>query len=87
MRREKMEYNQAVNRLVKSNLVVKQPRWIIVDLNQTKEDITRIHQKRTVRPFHVDKWIWRLPWHCNYGREVYVSLTVLRKIHLDISTS
>lgn len=58
MRKEKMEYNQAENRLDLTNLVVKQPGWMIMDLNQTTEDITRIHQMRTTRPFipcgHVD---------------------------------
>lgn len=70
-----MEYNQAVNRLDLTNLIVKQSGWMIIDLNQTK-DITRIYLMRTRRPFHVDMWIWRLPWHCNLGREVYVSPTV-----------
>lgn len=49
MRKEKMKYNQAVNRSVKSNLVVKQPRWMIIDLNQTEEDISRIYQMTTCK--------------------------------------
>lgn len=57
MRKEKMEYNQAVNKLDLTNLIVKQSGWMIIDLNQTK-DITRIHLMRTRRPFH---------WTCGFG--------------------
>ena len=54
---EKRE-NGIQSSLVKSNLVGKQPGWTIIELKQTTEDITRIHEMRTVRPFipcgHVD---------------------------------